>query len=665
MNRLSHLLLSVCAAVPLLAAHVAVQAAERPAVESFFRHPDVNFVALSPSGRYVVLLNRLDSGQQALVVRETADLKKVNTITTFESARLLDVRWVNDNRLTFTLKNVKIEFEGNYDQFAVDRDGTHLTHLISGSWRHEQQSLGSLIKDRVLTADYMLMDVTHDGSDDIIVGKLSWNNVDPQPQAVHPYRLNTRSRVLTDMVQGPQPEHVEGWLFDASDQPRIAIAKGKGRCIAYYRAEAAGPWSEISNRDCLQDPAFRPLMFDNRNTLYVRAGYKGRTALFAFDLIRKTLDKEPFVDVDGFDFTGTLEQDYAARKILGVRFEADAASTAWLDPTMQGIQKKVDALLPGSVNHVECPNDCRNPAAVTVLATSDRMPPIWFLYTPADGHIVGLGSSHPDINPKQMGKRDFFRYAARDGLQIPVYVTMPPDKADGPRPAIVLVHGGPWVRGGSWEWDAEAQFLASRGYVVLQPEFRGSTGFGSALFRAGWQQWGRTMQDDLADAAAWAVKQGWADPKRIGIMGASYGGYATLMGLVRNPDVFRAGVEWAGVTDIELLFTAAQSDASDDARQYDMKTLIGDALKNPAAFADVSPLAQAGRIRQPLLMAHGAQDRRVPVVHAAKMHDAVVAKNANVEYVVYPEEGHGWRHEDDSIDFWKRVEAFLDRNLAH
>jgi dipeptidyl aminopeptidase/acylaminoacyl peptidase len=137
------------------------------------------------------------------------------------------------------------------------------------------------------------------------------------------------------------------------------------------------------------------------------------------------------------------------------------------------------------------------------------------------------------------------------------------------------------------------------------------------------------------------------------------------MGLVRNPEVFRAGVEWAGVTDIELLFTAAQSDASDDARQYDMKTLIGDALKNPAAFADVSPLAQAGRIRQPLLMAHGAQDRRVPVVHAAKMHDAVVAKNANVEYVVYPEEGHGWRHEDDSIDFWKRVEAFLDKNLAH
>ena len=665
MNRLSSLLLSLLAAVPLLTAQVDVHAAERPSVESFFRHPDVGFVTLSPSGRYVALLNRLDSGQQALVVRETADLKKVSTVATFESARLHDLEWVNDNRLTFTLKNAKIEFEGNDDQFAVDRDGTHLTHLISGSWRHEQESLGTLIKDRVLTADYLFMDVTHDGSDDIIVGKLSWNNVDPQPQAVHPYRLNTRTRILTDMVKGPQPEHVRQWLFDASDQPRVAMAEGKGRCIAYYRAEAAGPWSEISNRDCWQDEAFQPLMFDNRNTLYVRAGYKGRTALFAFDLDKKTLDKAPFVDIDGFDFTGTLEQDYGAKKILGVRFQADAASTVWLDPTMQAIQKKVDALLPGTINDVACAQDCRTPAAVVVASTSDRTPLTYYLYTPADGHLVGLGASHPDIRPKQMGKRDFFHYAARDGLQIPVYVTMPPDKAAGPRPAIVLVHGGPWVRGGSWEWDAEAQFLATRGYVVLQPEFRGSTGFGSNLFRAGWQKWGRTMQDDLADAAAWAVKQGWADPKRIGIMGASYGGYATLMGLVRNPDVFRAGVEWAGVTDIELLFTLAESDSSEDARRYGMKMLIGDAVKDPAAFADVSPLAQAGRIRQPLLMAHGAQDRRVPVAHAAKMHDAVTAKNANVEYVVYPEEAHGWRHEDDSIDFWKRVDAFLDKNLAH
>jgi dipeptidyl aminopeptidase/acylaminoacyl peptidase len=332
---------------------------------------------------------------------------------------------------------------------------------------------------------------------------------------------------------------------------------------------------------------------------------------------------------------------------------------------MKAIQAKVDALLPGTVNRIHCGSDCRNPPAVVVTASSDRMPPAYFVYTPADGHIIGLGSSAPDIDPKKMGRRDFFRFAARDGLQIPVYVTRPAAPAKGPLPAVVLVHGGPYVRGGEWEWDAEAQFLASRGYLVLQPEFRGSTGFGSKHFEAGWRQWGRSMQDDLADTATWAVKQGWADPKRIGIMGASYGGYATLMGLVRNPELFRAGVEWAGVTDIGLLFTVAESDASEDARRYDMKTLIGDPLADPGAFAAVSPLAQAGKITQPLLLAYGAQDRRVPIVHARKFNSAVTEHNRNVEYVVYPDEGHGWRQETDRIDFWKRVDAFLDKNLAH
>lgn len=649
--------------IPLLVLCGRAIAANRPPVESFFRHPDLGFVKISPSGRYVLLLNRLEDGMQALVVRETADPKKVTTVTTFRGARLMSVDWINDTRLTFMLKNEKIEFEGNYDQFAIDRDGNGMTHLISGNWRHQQQSLGTLIKDRVLTADYVFERVTHDGSDDIIVSRMTWNNVDPAPEALHPFRLNTRTRTLTDMVTGPQPVNVTDWLYDADDQPRVAITGRKGRCIVYYRAGKGGPWSEINNRDCYRDAAFWPLMFDGRNTLYVRAAYQGRTALFSYDLANKELAKEPFVDIDGFDFAGGLEEDYAAKKILGVHFTADAQSTVWLDPTMKAIQDKVNALLPGSINRIHCGSDCRNPPAVVVIASSDRMPPAYFLYTPADNHIVGLGSTQPGIDPKQMGKRDFLRFAARDGLQIPVYVTMPASKASGPRPAIVLVHGGPYVRGGSWEWDKEAQFLASRGYVVLQPQFRGSTGFGSKLFRAGWQEWGRTMQDDLADTAAWAVKQGWADPKRIGIMGASYGGYATLMGLVRNPDVFRAGVEWAGVTDIGLMFTNIESDLSEDALQYDMKTLVGDPLKDPAAFSGVSPLAQAGRIKQPLLMAHGTQDRRVPIVHAAKLHSAVIATNPKVEYVVYPEEGHGWRHEEDNIDFWKRVDAFLDKNL--
>ncbi len=663
MASLSHYLSRVLVACSCLATCVTAAAADRPAVGDFFRSPDVGFVRISPSGRYVVILNRTDDGQQVLAVRDTADLKKVTIAARYEAARLVDVSWINDERLAFTLKNPKLDFIGNFDQFAVDRDGANLVRLIAGSWGHKQQSTGSNIKDRTLTADYIFLDVTHDGSDDIIVGKMTWNNIDKTPQSVHPFRLNTRTRELADMMQGA-PENVHGWIFDASDQARIAISGGKGRCIVHYRSGPGAPWEEMSNRDCYKDGNFQPMAFDGQDRLYVRAGYKDRMALFAYDLKAKKLGAEPFVDIDGFDFAGSLKQDYAARKILGVYFTSDASSTVWLDPVMKGIQEQVDAQLPGTVNRVQCGRDCRNPPAVTVVAQSDRSPPAYFVYTPANGKLIGLGSSYPAIDPKRMGQRDFVRYAARDGLQIPMYVTVPAGKAAGPRPAVVLVHGGPYVRGASWEWDREAQFLASRGYVVLQPEFRGSTGFGTTHFRAGWQQWGRTMQDDLTDAADWAVKQGLADPARIGIMGASYGGYATLMGLVRNPDTFRAGIEWAGVTDIGLLFDTVQSDASEDARRYSMKEMIGDPDTQSARFQEVSPLAQAARIKRPLLMAHGAFDVRVPMVHATRFGNAVREHNPDVEYVIYPDEGHGWRNDATHIDFWTRVEAFLDKNLA-
>jgi dipeptidyl aminopeptidase/acylaminoacyl peptidase len=262
-----------------------------------------------------------------------------------------------------------------------------------------------------------------------------------------------------------------------------------------------------------------------------------------------------------------------------------------------------------------------------------------------------------------MGMRDFHYYTARDGHKIPAYVTQPPGKADGPRPAVVLVHGGPWARGGDWQWDDEAQFLASRGYVVIQPEFRGSTGFGTAHFRAGWKQWGGAMQDDLADAAQWAVKQGWADPKRIGIMGASYGGYATLMGLIKHPDIFRCGVEWVGVTDLSLMFSSAMSDISQESRDYGLRTLLGDPDKDAALLSRNSPVNRAAELKQPLLMAYGAEDLRVPIEHADRLRSALGKVNPNVVSVVYRNEGHGWRHEDNRIDFWTKVEAFLDKNL--
>jgi dipeptidyl aminopeptidase/acylaminoacyl peptidase len=266
-----------------------------------------------------------------------------------------------------------------------------------------------------------------------------------------------------------------------------------------------------------------------------------------------------------------------------------------------------------------------------------------------------------------MGPRELYYYPARDGLRIPVWVTLPPGGAQKNLPAVMLVHGGPYVRGGSWQWNPEAEFLASRGYAVIEPEFRGSTGYGRHHFEAGLKQWGLKMQDDIADGARWAIAQGYADPQRICIAGGSYGGYATLMGLLNDPGLYRCGIDWAGVTDINLMYHPGwfySSDLPEGWKQYGMPELIGDPVKDAAQLQATSPLQQAARITQPLLLTYGGDDVRVPLSHGLKFRDAVQVHNQQVEWIEYPEEGHGWSLPKNRIDFWGRVERFLDQHIG-
>jgi dipeptidyl aminopeptidase/acylaminoacyl peptidase len=291
----------------------------------------------------------------------------------------------------------------------------------------------------------------------------------------------------------------------------------------------------------------------------------------------------------------------------------------------------------------------------------------YLLYNTGTGALSKIGASHPDIDSRQMGRQQMVHYKARDGLDIPALLTLPPGERRGPLPLVVLVHGGPFVPGPTWGWNPQSQFLASRGYAVLEPHYRGSTGLGARHYRAGWKQWGLRMQDDLADGARWAIAQGIAASRRVCIAGASYGGYAALMGLVNDPDLYQCGVDWLGVTDINLLYTGTwidDSDLSDDYKRVGMPVLIGDPVADAAQLKATSPLEQAARIKQPLLLAYGGADRRVPLFHGKRFRDAVKRTNANLEWIEYAEEGHGWAVVDNRVDFWTRVEKFLDKHIG-
>ncbi|MBV7536030.1 prolyl oligopeptidase family serine peptidase [Duganella sp. sic0402] len=650
--------------LPLLLLAAAGSAlAATPTVEQFFQTPQVSQVELSPKGGYVAAVITAADGGSVLAVHDTSDPARVSGVFTTSGQEVItDVHWINEKRLGATVKNMRIEFRGNLEEVAVDRDGSNLVHLITGNWQHRQQNTGSTIKSQKLTADYAFVAVAHDGSDDILVEKYTWNNVDRAPIHSRLYRLNTRTRALSSALEGTQPAAVKRWMVDTYGQPRVVQTQLNGRCSSHYRRAQETAWREINNTECYRSSGFVPQFFDGDDTLFVRATYQGYEALFRYDLKTMKMAAEPIVALAGFDYRGQPVIDYASHRLMGVHLYGDAGSTWWLNPQLQAEQARIDALLPNTTNTIRCADECLQGPMLLVSVASDRQPTSYVLYQRASGKLLALGSAHPGIDPKQMGLRDFYRYTARDGRKIPAYVTLPPGQPAGPRPAIVLVHGGPNVRGVFWNWDAQAQFLASRGYVVIQPEFRGSTGYGYDHFQAGLKQWGMSMQDDLADAALWAVQQGWADPRRIGIMGASYGGYATLMGLIKHPEIFRAGVEWAGVTDINLMFNTPYSDTSTDALNYDLRTLIGDPDQDAEQFKRYSPLLRAAELKQPLLMAHGLEDLRVPIVHATRFRDAVRANNPNVDYLTY-EEAHGWRHAENRIDFWTRVEAFLDKNL--
>ena len=215
-----------------------------------------------------------------------------------------------------------------------------------------------------------------------------------------------------------------------------------------------------------------------------------------------------------------------------------------------------------------------------------------------------------------------------------------------------------------------AKVMARGHWVIMFPEGtriargKAATGFGSKHFKAGWRQWGQAMQNDLADGARWAIAQGIADPRRIAIAGASYGGYAAMMGLVNDPDLFRCAVNWVGVTDLMLMYTAYWSDIDDESKRYGLPRLLGDPKVEADKLRAHSPLHQAARIRQPVLMAYGGVDERVPIAHGERMRDALRAHNPAVEFIEYPSEGHGWARPETNIDFWGRVETFLGRHLA-
>lgn len=649
-------------ALAMVAAPSARAADGPPPVEVYFRYADMSTPVLSPSGRRIAVGRAVGAGRKGLAVIDLQDLKASKVVASFTDADVFRYWWVGDDRLVYDLvdrtKGRGKETVGNA-LFVVGADGSDNRQLIEG-----MQLAFSGGRGNRLRYNHRLLDVPQDGRDEVIVGRADFD-AGSDVKSVTPLRLDVTTGRTRSVAIGA-PDYVTGWWFDPAGEPRVATSQRNGRLRVYWRAPGQEAWKMLTDEPELR-PSYEPHTVDAAGNLYVTTsdGAGGTARLKRFDFAKNAPQPEPLVSTPGFDFYGRLLFDrQEPGKVLGVRFTTDAESVVWFEPRRKAIQETVDKKLPGRANLITCRRCAGDDAVVLVESSSDREPGEYWLYEPLKDRWQPIGRSREDVDPRRSATLDIHRIKARDGLELPVWVTTPAGgDAKKPRPAVVLLHGGPWVRGPSWEWDGEAQFLASRGYVVIEPQFRGSLGYGDDLFRASFKQWGRAMQDDVADVTQWAVKSGIADPGRICLAGASYGGYATLMGLIRHGDMYRCGIAWVAVTDPRLLFELSYSDVSEAAKAYTLRELIGDPKADAAALAAVAPVELADKLKAPLLLAFGGEDVRVPIAHGNRMRSALRAAGNEPEWLVYPTEGHGWFEEKNRYDWARRMEAFLAKHL--
>ena len=615
-------------------------------VEPFFRHADYRSFKLSPSGTFVAAIVPVN-GRAGLVTIDLAT-RKPGHVTTVNASDVGWFEWVTDDRLVFTVLDLQVGGGAQRGSgfFTVKRDGSEFRILApppTGRGKYVYRYM------RFLSA-------LHDGSDDILVVA---NDGDPRYPEV--YRLNTDTGRKT-LLSLEKPGDVVRWVADRSGAVRAAVAEGdQGGGRTFWRPTASAPWEKVDDY-APHRQKFDPVDFDGDGSLIVSARTGGRDtlALYRFDPERKgpgeLIAEHPHVDL-----AGGLVYDEKKRRVVGIAYADERPAFAWLDDDWAKVATAVDRALPDRINVI---SRSSGPRAL-VYSYSDVDPGAFYLLDVDRRKLEHLADSRAGAKAVAMPHRKFVRYTARDGLPIPGWLTLPVGKEAKGLPLVVYVHGGPWVHGAGWGWHDEAAYLASLGYAVLEPEFRGSLGWGWKHFRGSFKQWGRAMQDDLDDGMDWAVAQGIADPKRACLMGASYGGYAVMMGLARNPERWRCGIDYVGVTDINLMYDVAWSDYADSTFiKFNAKEMLGDPDADAALLKEVSPLEQAGRIRAPVLMAYGADDRRVPLVHGQKMKDLLEANRVPVEWVTYADEGHGFLLEENRFDFHRRVANFLARNLA-
>jgi dipeptidyl aminopeptidase/acylaminoacyl peptidase len=645
---------------PVVLESVTVAGSNAIPLQDFFRAPQIRGVSLSPDGKTILGI-RVINERDALVAVDLAT-KKALILTNYKDADVIRPIWLTSDRIGFALIDRK---RGLGDQvrgpgfFAIDKNGESFRQLVEQGTESER---GSMLASGASFVSRIYANAT--ATDELLMSVPSYQARGVFSSTV--YRVNSRTG-RNSLASLGGPDNALVWVASPNGTLRAALSNRDNVSRLHIRESESAPWRVVyENKDEDYAKAITPLSLDAEGRLLVSA-YNGSDmrGIFRLDVRQGSLKLEPLFSALAQDLNGSnLIRSAASGKIYGITYEIDRPSVNWFDRDLQSLQAGINKVLPDTVNRISGQLE-KLDGKVLIQAYSDRDAGRYLIYDRATREMVQVAVERPWLDSKKMGKSEFFRYDARDGLSIPAILTTPPGSSGKKLPLVVMHYGGPWARAINYGFDENVQFLASRGYAVLMPAPRASTDWGLKHFSSGFKQWGLAMQDDVTDGVLDLVKKGVVDPDRVCIAGASYGGYMTMMGLVKEPKLFKCGVNWVGVTDPAFMFTVTWTDFNRaDAGVFTLKRTLGDPDLDRAQFDLTSPVKRAKEITQPVLMAYGGLDQRVPIINGEKMRDALSGHNKGVEWVVYPDEGHGWLRKDNVYDFWRRVERFLAANIG-
>ena len=630
-------------------------------LEQFTKFDESGGLKLGPDGQtYAMLTGKY--GRSAVVFVDVKTKKVLGGVRAQDDCEIDEYHWISPTRLIYTEAqrqrgNVRPTPTGEI--FAVNRDGSGI-RLLYG-YRAEQSTLDTKIARRkasYASADYL--GALKKDSRYILIAEYPWKIM----QNLYVYNPDAKPLISRlDIYSGDKkqldmaPLAGASLLLDHDDNVRFAYGRNEAQQYAVaWKPKADGNW-ESFNLPGFRDESVVPRRFsaDDRSVYLtgVREGEK-YDALFRLDLQSQQLEKmHAFEDMD---VDGVIA-DFTDREVIGAYGYGAQETDFWLlkdNPAAQTYQALQRAFPNQRLNITSASEDGR---IVVLFVDSDVNPGDYYMFDTVTKHADFLRAGRQWIDPKTMRPKEPIALKARDGLELHGYLTRP--AGAGPHPLVVLPHGGPHGVRDSWEFDWEPQLLASRGYAVLQVNYRGSGGYGIDFQSAGYREWGAKMQDDVTDATRWAIEQKIASADRICIYGASYGGFAALMGVAREPDLYQCAIGYAGVYDLPLMWESGDVPDSRGGRSYLERVLGNDVAKLRAQ----SPVYNVQNIKAAVLLIHGKVDGRADYEHAKRMRAALEQNQKKVEWLALGGEGHGVYDEDSRREVYERILQFLDANL--